>query len=61
VALIAHRPSIIALADQVLVLRDGRADNYGPAGEILLTLGLAPVKKAIGSAQAGEISVVRSG
>ena len=61
VALIAHRPSIIALADQVLVLRDGRADNYGPAGEILLTLGLAPVKKAIGAAQAGEISVVRSG
>ncbi|MCB1905502.1 MAG: type I secretion system permease/ATPase [Gammaproteobacteria bacterium] len=35
---IAHRPSIIGLSDQILLLRDGRIEKFGPAQDILKSL-----------------------
>jgi PrtD family type I secretion system ABC transporter len=39
IVVIAHRPSILARADQILVLRDGRVDLFGPRSEIAAELG----------------------
>jgi ATP-binding cassette subfamily C exporter for protease/lipase len=38
VVLISHRPGVLALADRVLVLRDGAASHEGPRDEVLATL-----------------------
>jgi PrtD family type I secretion system ABC transporter len=35
VVVIAHRPSIVRSVDKVLVLREGRAERFGPAADIL--------------------------
>jgi ATP-binding cassette subfamily C protein len=35
VVLVAHRPAILAAADRILVLRDGRVERCGPRDEIL--------------------------
>jgi ABC-type protease/lipase transport system fused ATPase/permease subunit len=35
VIVIAHRASIIGVADKLLVLRDGRVEAFGPAAEVL--------------------------
>jgi PrtD family type I secretion system ABC transporter len=48
---IAHRPSIVAGLDRLLVLRDGRLGMYGPRSEVLArTTGVVPFKRpAIGA------------
>ncbi len=33
--LICHRPTLLALSDQILILREGRVDAYGPPQDIL--------------------------
>lgn len=35
VVLIAHRPSVMMVADKLLVLKDGRVEQFGPRAEIL--------------------------
>jgi PrtD family type I secretion system ABC transporter len=35
---IAHRPNILARADKILVLRDGRIDLFGPRSEVMTEL-----------------------
>jgi ABC-type protease/lipase transport system fused ATPase/permease subunit len=35
VVVIAHRPSALAAVDQVLVMADGRVQNFGPKDEVL--------------------------
>jgi PrtD family type I secretion system ABC transporter len=43
---IAHRPSIVAGLDRLLVLRDGRLGMYGPRAEVLeRTAGVVPFKR----------------
>ena len=51
VVVIAHRPSIVAGLDRLLVLRDGRVGMYGPRAEVLeRTRGVVPFKRpAIGT------------
>jgi ABC-type protease/lipase transport system fused ATPase/permease subunit len=34
VVLITHRPSEIAAVDKLLILRDGRVQDFGPKGEV---------------------------
>jgi PrtD family type I secretion system ABC transporter len=50
---IAHRPSIVAGLDRVLVLRDGRVGLYGPRAEVLArTSGVVPLqRRGIANAQ----------
>ncbi len=38
VVMIAHRPSLLDKADKILVLRDGKADKFGPADEVMQSL-----------------------
>jgi ATP-binding cassette subfamily C protein len=38
VVLIAHRPSIMSACDKLLVLNDGRMEQFGPRAEILKTI-----------------------
>ncbi|HKA63369.1 MAG TPA: type I secretion system permease/ATPase, partial [Methylomirabilota bacterium] len=47
--LITHRPPLIAHVDQVLVLRDGRVQLFGPTQQVLQTL------RRRGRAGAGEL------
>ena len=53
VVVMAHRPSAIAAVDKLLMLRDGRAEAFGPKEEVL-----AQVTKA---AAAGNIANLRPG
>jgi PrtD family type I secretion system ABC transporter len=41
----AHRPSIVAHVDKVMVLRDGRIAQFGPAAEVLPTLAASNIRK----------------
>lgn len=38
VVVIAHRPSMMEVADKILVLRDGMVDQFGPVAEVLRAL-----------------------
>ena len=38
VIVIAHRPSISQIADKILVLKDGRIDQFGPRTDVIKTL-----------------------
>jgi ATP-binding cassette subfamily C protein len=53
VVLIAHRPSIMQVADKLLVLQDGRAAQFGPRGAVaVLETGLnAPAVTALPQAR----------
>jgi PrtD family type I secretion system ABC transporter len=53
VVLIAHRPSLIRTADRVLVLRDGRVEQFGPMADVMRKLNPAPVNQT--TADAGSI------
>lgn len=35
IVMVAHRPSALALADKVLVLRDGRVEAFGAREEVM--------------------------
>ncbi|MEO5587216.1 MAG: type I secretion system permease/ATPase [Novosphingobium sp.] len=39
---IAHRPSVLAQVDFILVLQSGRADHFGPRDEVLKRIAAAP-------------------
>ena len=54
VVLIAHRPSIMAVSDTLLVLNDGAVEQFGPRAEILRTITPRPqVVPAAAGAGAG--------
>jgi ATP-binding cassette, subfamily C, bacterial len=38
VVVISHRPATIAVADKILVLRDGAVELFGPRAEVLAKL-----------------------
>src|SRR5690606_1326349 len=42
VFLITHRPGVLQLADQILVLRDGRVQLLGPRDDVLARLQIPP-------------------
>lgn len=44
VVLIAHRPSIMQLADKLLVLRDGAMEQFGPRTDVIESISGASVK-----------------
>ena len=53
---IAHRPSLIAGLDRLLVLREGRTGMYGPRTEILTKIaGVVPFKRPAIAAETQEI------
>jgi PrtD family type I secretion system ABC transporter len=51
VVIVTHRPGVVAAADRLLVLKDGRVDLYGPRAEVMarLTRPVAPVHAAAGA------------
>jgi PrtD family type I secretion system ABC transporter len=52
VVIIAHRPSILAFVDKLLVLRDGRVDKFGPRDEVMAQLTrVAPLRAVPAAAQ----------
>lgn len=46
VLIAAHRPSVVALADRIAVLKDGRIVQIGPTAEILKTVAPQPLRQA---------------
>ena len=40
VLLLAHRPSIIAVCDKVMVMKDGQIEQFGPRDEIMKIVSL---------------------
>jgi ABC-type protease/lipase transport system fused ATPase/permease subunit len=58
VIVIAHRASIIGVADKLLVLRDGRVEAFGPAAEVLPQVSRP---HPVVSAQAPETDSMASG
>jgi len=55
VVVLAHRPSILAEVDKVLVLQDGRQTAFGPAHEVLK--GMTRPRQATANAQASRQAV----
>jgi ATP-binding cassette, subfamily C, bacterial exporter for protease/lipase len=53
VVLITHRPGILAVADRVLVLRDGRMQFEGPRDEVLAALRASMRRPEAGAAPSG--------
>lgn len=53
VVLITHRPGILAVADRVLVLHEGRVQFEGPRDEVLATLRAAARRPGTGAAPSG--------
>ena len=47
VFLITHRLNILSIADQILVMRDGKISHHGPRDEVLLALQPKSTPKAI--------------
>ena len=54
VVLIAHRPSILAVCDQVLLLANGTQQEFGPRDEILRKI----IAQRAPAAAAGNLKVV---
>jgi ATP-binding cassette, subfamily C, bacterial len=44
VMMIAHRPSVVTIADKLLVLKDGMVDRFGARQTVLQALSAPPVK-----------------
>ena len=58
VVLIAHRPSILAVCDQVLLLANGTQQEFGPRDEILRKVIPQRARAAAAAAAAGNLKVV---
>ena len=56
VVLIAHRPSIIATADKLIVLKDGIVDRIGEREEVIGKLGSAPARAQEGGPRLVAVS-----
>ena len=57
VVLIAHRPSVLAVCDHVLLLAGGTQQDFGPRDEILRKI--IPQRAAPAAAAVGNLKVVR--
>lgn len=53
VVIVGHRPSTIAQADKILLLREGRVEQFGPREEVLKRLKMAQANRRA-SADAGD-------
>jgi len=42
--MIAHRPSLVTLADKLLVLKDGLVDRFGARQAVLRALNAPPIQ-----------------
>jgi len=58
VVMVAHRPSMMEVADRMLVLRDGAVDQYGPVAEVLRGLARPPAELQA-PAQAAQATVAK--
>jgi ATP-binding cassette, subfamily C, bacterial exporter for protease/lipase len=47
VLIAAHRPSVVAHVDKVIVLKDGRIAQFGPAASVLPTLFAANLRRVV--------------
>jgi ABC-type protease/lipase transport system fused ATPase/permease subunit len=45
VLLAAHRPALAAIADRVMILKDGRIAQLGPASEVLQSVAPQPLRE----------------
>lgn len=45
VLIAAHRPSIVSTADKILVLKDGKLIQFGPAAEVLASITQPPLRR----------------
>ena len=63
VILISHRPSVMAVSDKLLVLKDGTIEQFGPRAEVLKSITLRPqvVQGDPGAREARPVVVARSG
>ena len=60
VVLITHRPGILAVADRVLVLHEGRVQFEGPRDEVLATLRAAARRPGTGAAPSGAAAAANA-
>jgi PrtD family type I secretion system ABC transporter len=58
VVLIAHRPSVLAVCDRILVLANGGQQDFGPRDEILRKMVRRPAPSPAAVAAAGNLKVV---
>jgi ATP-binding cassette subfamily C protein len=57
IVLVAHRPSVMTIADKLLVLKEGRVDQFGERAEVLRRItGPAPVADEAAVGAAGNVS-----
>jgi PrtD family type I secretion system ABC transporter len=58
VVLIAHRPSVLAVCDRILVLANGGQQDFGPRDEILRKIVRRPAPPPAAAAAVGNLKVV---
>jgi ATP-binding cassette subfamily C protein len=58
VVLIAHRPSVLAVCDRILVLANGAQQDFGPRDEILRKIVRRPPQPVTAAAAAANLKVV---
>ncbi len=61
VVLVAQRPSALAHADKILVLRDGTVDAFGPRNEVLARIVPAAAAARIAAGQSGPVVSLTGG
>jgi ABC-type protease/lipase transport system fused ATPase/permease subunit len=44
VIMVTHRPALVEVCDQILVLRDGLVDRFGARADVLQALGKPPIR-----------------
>ena len=47
VILIAHRPSVVAAVDKLLVLKDGLIDQFGARADVLKAMSVPPAARQV--------------
>src|SRR5262249_27356179 len=58
VVLIAHRPSVLAVCDRILLLANGAQQDFGPRDEILRKIVRRPAPPPAAAAAVGNLKVV---